>query len=117
MIEPPSVSDSSTACMAMVDSTLSTSRLELTASLTSCSASSASTFFASSTPRASSCCTSMTPLTAIAACAAKAETIAISRSSNGLTSLRHTPSAPTTSWSRIIGAPMVVRKPATRWRS
>ena len=33
MIEPPSVSDSSTACMAIVDSTLSISRLELTASL------------------------------------------------------------------------------------
>ena len=45
MIEPPSVPDSSTACMAMVDSTLSTSRLELTASPTSRSASSSSTFF------------------------------------------------------------------------
>ena len=117
MIEPPSVSESSTACRAMVASTLSTSRLELTASPTSCSASSASTFFASSALRASSCCTSLTPLTAIAACAANADTIAISRSSKGLTSVRHTPSAPTTSLSRTIGAPMMVRNPATRWRS
>ncbi len=49
--------------------------------------------------------------------AANAETMATSRSSKGLTSLRQTPSTPTTSWSRIIGAPIVVRKPATRWRS
>ena len=84
MIEPPSVSESSTACRAMVERTLSTSRLELTASPTSCSASRASTFFASSALRASSCCTSMTPLTAIAAWAAKADTMAMSRSSNGL---------------------------------
>ena len=67
MIEPPSVPESSTACMAMVDSTWSTSRLELTASPTSRSASSSSTFFASSAPRDSSCCTSFTLLTAIAA--------------------------------------------------
>ena len=40
MIEPPSVPESSTACMAMVESTWSTSRLELTASPTSRSASS-----------------------------------------------------------------------------
>ena len=117
MIEPPSVPDSSTACMAMVESTLSTSRLELTASPTSRSASSSSTFCASSAPRASSCWTSFTPLTAIAAWTANAVTIAISRSSNGLTSLRQTASAPTTSSSRSIGAPIVVRKPATRWRS
>ena len=51
-------------------------------------------------------------MTAIAACPANAVTIAISRSSNGLTSLRHTFSAPTTSSSSSIGAPMVVRKPA-----
>ena len=40
MIEPPSVPESATACMAMVESTWSTSRLELTASPTSRSASS-----------------------------------------------------------------------------
>ena len=79
MIEPPSVSDSCTACIAMVDSTLSTLRLELTASPTSRSASSSSTFRASSTPLASSCWTSLMALTAIAACAANAETMAISR--------------------------------------
>ena len=56
-------------------------------------------------------------LTAMAACAANADTMAISRSSNGLTSERQTPRAPTTSSSRIIGAPMVVRNPATRCRS
>ena len=77
--------------MAMVESTLSTSRLELTASPTSRSASSSSTFFASSAPLASSSWTSLMALTAMAACAANAETMAISRSSNGLTSLRQTP--------------------------
>ena len=46
MIEPPSVPDSSTACMAIVARTSSTSRLELTASPTSRSASSCSTFLA-----------------------------------------------------------------------
>jgi hypothetical protein len=51
MIEPPSVPDSSTACIAIVDSTSSTSRLELTASPTSRSASSSSTLRASSAPR------------------------------------------------------------------
>ena len=114
MIEPPSVSESSTACLAMVDSTSSTSRLELTASPTSRSASSSSTFVASSAPRASSSWTSLTLLIAIAACAANAETMAISRSSNGLDLVRHTFRAPTTSSSRSIGAPMIVRKPATR---
>ena len=84
MIEPPSVPDSATACIAMVESTWSTSRLELTASPTSRRASSCSTFFASSALRDSSSCTSVTPLTAIAACPANAVTIAISRSSNGL---------------------------------
>ena len=117
MIEPPSVPDSSTACMAMVESTLSTSRLELTASPTSRSASSSSTLRASSPLRDSSCCTSFTPLRAIAAWTANAETIVFSRSSNGLTSLRHTRSPPTTSSSSSMGAPMVVRNPATRWRS
>ena len=67
MIEPPSVPDSWTACIAMVESTSSTSRLELTASPTSRSASSASTFRASSALRRSSCWTSFTPFTAIAA--------------------------------------------------
>ena len=84
MIDPPSVPESATACMAMVESTWSTSRLELTASPISRSASSCSTFFASSALRDSSSCTSLTPLTAIAACPANAVTIAISRSSNGL---------------------------------
>ena len=72
---------------------------------------------ASSARLAWSSCTSLTPLIAIAAWPAKAVTIAISRSSNGLTSLRQSDSAPTTSSSRINGAPIVVRKPATRCRS
>ncbi len=88
MIEPPSVPDSSTACVAIVARTWSRSRLELTASPTSRSASSSSTLRASSARRAWSSCTSLTPLIAIAAWPAKAVTIAISRSSNGLTSLR-----------------------------
>ena len=84
MIEPPSVPDSSTACVAIVASTWSRSRLELTASPTSRSASSSSTLRASSARLAWSSCTSLTPLIAIAAWPAKAVTIAISRSSNGL---------------------------------
>jgi hypothetical protein len=46
-----------------------------------------------------------------------AVTIAFSRSSNGLTSLRQTTMLPTTSSSISMGAAIVVRKPATRWRS
>ena len=114
MIEPPSVAESRTACMAMVESTWSTSRLELTASPTSPRASSWSTRRASSWPLASSCCTSFTPLTAIAAWRAKADTIALSRSSNGRTSLRHRLMAPTTCPSRSIGAAITVRYPASR---
>ena len=53
MIEPPSVPESSTACVAMVASTWSRSRLELTASPTSPSARSSSTVRASSRSR---CC-------------------------------------------------------------
>ena len=89
MIEPPSVPESSTACMAMVESTSSTSRLELTASPTSRSASSSLDLaWRARRCATSSSCTSLTPLTAIAAWPANAVTIAISRSSNGLTSLR-----------------------------
>ncbi len=117
MIEPPSVAEIRTACLAMVDSTLATSRLELTASPTSRSASSSPTLWASSAPRASSCWTSFTLFTAIAAWPANAVTRFCSRSSNGLTSLRQTASAPTTSSSTSIGAPIVVRKPATRCKS
>ena len=95
--------------MAIVESTWSTSRLELTASPTSRSASSRSTFLASSALRDSSSWTSLTPLTAIAAWPANAVTMAISRASNGWTSVRHTLSAPTTSSSTSIGAPMSVR--------
>ena len=60
-------------------------------------------------PRASSSWTSLTVLTAIAAWAANAETIVLSLSSNGPTSLRHRLSAPTTSPSRTMGAPITVR--------
>jgi hypothetical protein len=65
IIEPPSVSESSTACSMMVSSTSSRLRLELTASPTSLSASSWSTFRASSWVLASSACTRLTLFSAI----------------------------------------------------
>ena len=54
---------------------------------------------------------------ATAACAANAVTSVDSRSSNGSTWLRHRLSTPTRSSPSSSGAPMTVRKPATRCAS
>ena len=107
--EPPSVPDSWTACMTIVDSTVSRSRLELTASPSWPSASSCSTLWASSALRASRARTRSRLRTAIAAAAANAVSSVMARSSNGSTSVRQTDSTPTTSSSSSIGAPMIVR--------
>ena len=106
------MSESCTACSMMVSSTSSRSRLELTTSPTSLRASSCSTLRASSWVLVSSACTRLTLFNAIAAWPANVPRIALARSSNGDTSLRHSDIAPTTSSSRIIGADIVVRKPA-----
>ena len=75
--EPPSVPDSCTACMTIVESTMSRSRLELTASPTWPSASNCSTLRASSALRASRARTRSRLRTAMAAAAANAVRSAI----------------------------------------
>ena len=111
MIEPPSVPDSCTACMTMVESTSSRSRLEFTASPTAPSASSWSTLRTSSALRISRSRTRSTVRMAIAACAANVVSRSTARSSNGSTSVRHSDRTPSTSSSKSIGAPTIVRNP------
>jgi hypothetical protein len=108
-IEPPSVRESPTAFVTIVDSTSSRSRLELTASPTAPSASSWSTLRPSSPPRSSSALTRPAVWTAIAAWAAKLLSSSTARSLNGSTWLRHTDRTPTASSPTSMGAPRMDR--------
>jgi hypothetical protein len=103
-IVPPSAPESSTARATMVVSTLSRSRLELTAWLISPSASSSSTDRASWRVR-------RTFWIAIWPCAAKVVTSPIVRSSNGSTLARQSPMTAATLSSACMGTPSRVRKP------
>ncbi len=92
-----------------MNSTSSSTRVELTVSPTSLRACSCSTLRASSSRRASRARTRWTFRTAAAAWAANARSIVVVRSSNGSTLVRHRLIAPTTSSSRMSGAEIKVR--------
>ena len=117
MIDPPSVPVRRTALPTTRCSTSSRSRLELTASPTSDSASSWSILAASSRPRCARARASSTWRRTMVAWVANDSSRAIARASKGATSARHRVSVPTTSSSKRSGAARVVRKPNSRDRS